>query len=101
MSATPGCTKTKQAGSLTGTILQCFPLPAGSGPLRLKFGLAKNRGRYDAFATFLDLTLQAVIVTVIACLDFPGAGTLRAFLRSYLLRFGRLLSWVFGGGGVG
>ena len=35
---------------------------------------------------------------MIACLDFPGAGTLRAFLRSYLLRFGRLLSWVFWGG---
>ena len=41
------------------------------------------------------------MVTVIASLDFPGAGTLRAFLRSYLLRFGRLLSWVFGGWGVG
>ena len=41
------------------------------------------------------------MVTVIASLDFPGAGTLRAFLRSYLLRFGRLLSWVFGGWGGG
>ena len=34
----------RQAGSLTGTILQCFPLPSGSGPLRVKFGLAKKRG---------------------------------------------------------
>ena len=71
-----------QAGSLTGTILRCFPLPAGSGPLRLQFGFAKNRGRYDTFATFSDLTVQAVLVTLIACPDFPGAGTLRTFLRS-------------------
>ena len=81
------CGESLQAGSLAGTILQCFPLPSGSGPFRVKFGLAKMRGRYDTFATFLDLTLQALIVTVIACQNFPGAGTLREFLRPYLLRF--------------
>ena len=48
-----------------------FSTPSGSGPLRLKFGLAKKHGRYDTFATFLDLTLQTLIVTAISVSGFP------------------------------
>ena len=78
-----------------------FSTSAGSGPLRLKFGLAKNRGRYDTFATFLDLTLQAVLVTVIASLDFPAQERYARFCGNMCCVLEDCFLGCLGGGGVG